>query len=97
MKLTTQEQITRLRNSRYSSKELSEIIGISLPYISKIKKGKIPSEPIQDKIKELYTYTFVHYHIPYNRKLNKQDRKVIIYTVIGFILVIGVGYLLYIN
>jgi transcriptional regulator with XRE-family HTH domain len=97
MKLTTQEQITRLRNSRYSAKELSDIIKISIPYINQIKNGRIPSEEIQNKIKELYNYTFVSYRKPYDRKLNKEDRKMIIYTVIGLLLSIGVGYLLYIN
>jgi transcriptional regulator with XRE-family HTH domain len=97
MKLTTEQQITRLRNARYSAKELSEIIEISIPYINKIKNGKIPSEEIQDRIRELYNYTFVAYRKPYQRKLNKEDISVIIYTLIGFILSIGVGFLLYIN
>jgi transcriptional regulator with XRE-family HTH domain len=97
MKLTTQEQITRLRNARYSAKELSDIISISIPYINQIKNGRIPSEEVQDKIKELYNHTFIPYRKPYQRKLNKQDISVIMYTIIGFVLSIGVGYILYIN
>jgi transcriptional regulator with XRE-family HTH domain len=97
MKLTTQEQITRLRNSRYSAKELSDVIKISIPYINKIKNGKIPSEEIQDRIRELYNYTFIAYTKPYQRKLNKEDISVIIYTLVGLVLSLGVGFLLYIN
>jgi transcriptional regulator with XRE-family HTH domain len=95
-KLSTQEQIIRLTN-KYDITWVSETIGISKPYISKIRNGKVPSKNIQELIRRLYDYKFSPYRKPYQRKLNKQDISVIIYTIIGFILSIGVGYILYIN